>query len=220
MDLSEYEKQIYNSFLASSRIAKNKPFKLRQNFDKFDDKDYIAIKKLSDFFNNNKTVSFSNFFIAPYKVYDDQYFDLQFFTTRRALKCYTMYMHKKETQSPDNEDIVTTCKECLIYIYNFCKERGLSLDEYKYLMEGVIPMPLFHLKEHKINFYVVHALECESAIKTIEPSLVSFIIPDYFNLSNTTRINFLKSTRLKNVLRESISIIEKQLLKTKNSKIN
>lgn len=220
MQLDDKEKHIYNSFLAASRIAKNKPFKLRKNFDKIKDADYVSIKKLGEFFDKNRSVGFAEFFKAPYKVYtSEEYFDLQFYLTRRALKCYTLYMYEREKQAPDDDEVVSACKQCFIFLFNFCRDRGLTLSEYKYLMEGVIPMPLFHLKEHKINFYVVHALECDSAIKQIEPSLINFIIPDYYNLANTTRINFLQSSRLKNVLRESFSIVEGQLLKNKNSKI-
>ena len=45
--ITEKEKSIYNSYLYASRKAKNKPVRLRQNFDGLESKDEVALKKLN-----------------------------------------------------------------------------------------------------------------------------------------------------------------------------
>ena len=62
MSLTELEKQIYNTHLIASRVVKNKPFKLRQDFTKINDKTYILLKKLSLLFEHNRAVNITDFF--------------------------------------------------------------------------------------------------------------------------------------------------------------
>ena len=115
--INEKEKSIYNSFLYASRKAKNKPVRLRQNFDNLESKDEVALKKLNLLLSKYTHINYSDFFIAPYKVYgSDNYFDLTFFNTRRAIKCYSMYCKDKQVQDPDSEESINTLKECLKFI--------------------------------------------------------------------------------------------------------
>jgi hypothetical protein len=213
MSVTNKEKSIYNSFLIASRSAKNKPFKLRQDFTNLDSTTEFLLKKLSTFFAHNSSINPTDFFIAPYKYYGaDSYFELQYFTTRRAIKCYSIYCRQKETQSPDSEDAITHAKECCSFIYKFCKENNLTLQQYKTLIIGTTPAVLQHLRDHKINFYTVHGLACDRTIRQLEPGLLEFFISDFNKLLNETRIKFQQSERLKKVIREALEIIEKKLL--------
>lgn len=219
MSVSELEKQIYNSYLIASRVAKNKPFKLRHDFTKLDDKTYIYLKKLSLLFEHNKNVNISDFFKASYEYLEVEHLDIQYFVTPKAIKCYTMYKKKLETASADSEDTINICKRSCSFIMRYCESNNLTLNEYKSINNGTTPLVLQHLRDHNINFYVIHGLECDRIIRQVEPDLLEFFITDFNSILNETRIKFQQSTRLKVVVRKSFQIIEEFLLKTKNNKI-
>jgi len=218
MSLTELEKQIYNAYLIASRTAKDKPFKLRRDFTKVDDKTFIILKKLSSLFTSNRNVNIADFFKAPYIYYGaEEYFDLQYFTSPKAIKCYTMYKRKLETTSPDSEENIIRCKQCCTFILRYCVENDLSLNEYKSINNGTTPLVLQHLRDHSINFYVIHGLECDRIIRQVEPDLLEFFIADFNTVLSETRINFQRSEKLKQVVRKSFQLIEEYLLKNKTS---
>ena len=215
MSLTELEKQIYNAYLIASRTARNKPFKLRENFKKVDDKTYIILKKLALLFESNRTVNIQDFFKASFTYHDTDYVDFAYFTTPKAIKCYTLYKRKLETASPDSEENITKCKQCCTFILRYCRENNLTLTEYKTINSGTTPLILQHLRDHNINFYIMQGLECGRILRSVEPDLLEFFITDFNTLINETRINFQRSVRLKVVIRESLRIIEESLLKNK-----
>jgi hypothetical protein len=219
MSLTELEKQIYNAYLIASRTARNKPFKIRENFKKVDDKTYIILKKLALLFEHNRSVNIQDFFKAPFLYYNIDYIDLQFYATPKAIKCYTNFKKKQEYSSPDSEDNITKCKQCCTFIMRYCVKNNLTLNEYKSINSGTTPLVLQHLRDHNINFYVIHGLECDRIIRQVEPDLLEFFITDFNQLLNDTRINFQRSVKLKVVIRESFRLIEDYLLKKKKSEI-
>lgn len=220
MSLTEREKNIYNSYLIASRSIKNKPFKLRQDFNSIDSQTYTTLKKLSIFFDKNNSIKLVDYFSAPYDYYgSDNYFDLHYFLTPKAIKCYSLYQKKKETQDPDSDNTIDRCKECCSFIYKFCRENNLTLHEYKSYISGTTPVIIQHLREHKINFYILHGLQCDKVIRQVEADLLDFFVSNFQNLLNETRINFQRSNRLKVVIREGLSIIEKHLLKNKTTSL-
>lgn len=212
MDLTALDKRIYNAHLIASRKAKNQPFKLRENFDKVDDKTYVQLKKLSSFFSNNSSVNIDDFFNAPYKYYEgEEYYALDFFTTMKAAKCYSLYKKSKELQDPDSEETINSCKTCCAFIYKYCRENNISLEQYKTHVNGTTPIVLQHLKEHHINFYTIHGLNSITILKQTEPEILDFFISDFNIILNETRINFQKSTKLKHTIRKAFEIIDNQL---------
>ena len=215
--ISKKEEQIYNSHLYTSRSSQNKPTRFRNNFDNLAEKDIVCLKKLSAFFNRYKHINLQDWFISPYKVYNDkdQYFDLHFFTTRKALKCYSMYMKKKETQDPDSEASIGQIKECLSFVYQYCKDNNLTLAEYKGSIDGNMPLILTHLKQHKINFYMLHLLEVDAIIKSVETPILNFIISDFWSLYSKTRTKFTGSSILKHKARKGKQIIKTKLVENK-----
>ena len=218
--LTEQEKRIYNSYLIASRSAKNKPFKLRQNFDSIDNQTYVVLKKLGLFFEKHYNIKQVDFFTAPFSYYgSDNFFDLSFFLTPKAVKCYSLYIKKKETQDPDNEDTILSTKDCCIFIYKYCAENKITLHEYKHIINGTTPLVLQHLRDHKINFYTLHGLQCDRTIRQVESELLEFFVSNFESLLNDTRVNFQRSIRLKNIVRESLSIIENKLLKNKTNSL-
>jgi len=220
MSLTEKEKSIYNSYLIASRTVQNKPFKLRQDFTSIDSQVYTTLKKLGLFFEKNYNIKQVDFFTAPFSYYGaDNFFDIHFFLTPKAIKCYSLYIKKKETQDPDNADTISSTKNCCVFIYKYCKDNNLTLHDYKNLINGTTPIVLQHLRDHSINFYTLHGLQCDRTIRQVEPDLLEFFISNFENLLNDTRINFQRSIKLKVIVREALSIIENQLLKNKTNKL-
>jgi len=212
--LTEKEKYIYNSYLVALRSSQGKPFQLRKDFSDLNSESYTCLKKLSAFFERNQHINISDFFKAPYKIDKNTYYDLQFYNTRRALKCYTLYMKERSKVDPDSKENIEECKAICNFLYKYCEERGITLAEYKSLFEGTTPVVLQHLKDHKINYYIIHALECSKTLQKIESDLLDFLIPDYNILLRETRTNFVRSN-LKDRLREILRAIEQQLTKRK-----
>lgn len=220
MSLTEVEKKIYNSFLIAQRTIKGLPFKLRQNFDKLSDADYIVLKKLNFLFASNNEVNMLEFFTAPYKVYQDEtYFDLQFFKTSKAIACYTAYTRKKETASPDTEDTINACKRSCTFILRYCRANNITLAQYRVINLGNNPIVLQHLRDHKINFYILHGLECSKTFKLVEPDLLDFFIKDFHDILNKTRLILAQSQKLKHVISAALKIIETQLLQSQTTSV-
>lgn len=211
--IEERHKKIYNSFLRASRVSKNKPYTQRQNFDSITSTVEVALKKLDRFFLSHTSVKYNDFFIAPYTIYHDQeFFDLKFYTTPRAIKCYTEYIKQQEYQDTDSEETIENCKICCINIYKFCRERKITLQEYKTCVDEATPFYIQHLKDHKINFYTLHSLDIKLPTMQEDANIFRFMFDDFYNTFHKTRLKFIRSTRLKEILRITLSKIEEKLL--------
>ena len=133
-----------------------------------------------------------------------------------------MYCKDKETQDPDSEETINTLKECLKFIYSYCNDKKITLQKYKTYIPGVvsdllpdsaIPEVFYHLKNHHINFYTLHALYMDTAVKDIDTEIFNWFIPDFTDLYSKTRIKFLSSKSLKEKAKKGLKIIEQRLLK-------
>lgn len=218
--LSEIQKNIYNSFLKVTRTVKNKPFRYRKNFESIDSTTEVILKKLERLFASHSSISYDTFFTAPYKVYNDQeFFDLQFFVTQKAIKCYTTYVKQREIENPDSESAINMSKAACSFIYKFCKSSEITLDKYKNSVEGNIPLPILHLKEHKINYYTLHALYIKNLISPDMKSIFTLMFDNFFNTYSATQQKFIKSVRHKSTIRTALKLIEEKLLIFENNKI-
>jgi hypothetical protein len=154
--MTNLEQRIFNKHLAISRSLRNKPFKLRQNFDNFDqDPKYTFIKRLAIFFTKYPEISMDAYFIAPYKIYKDvQYFDLSYFASPRAIKTYTIYKQQLLQESPDTQK--DDIKESLMFLVRYCLKNNIQLHDYiTYKEKSIEPMWTYHIKHNKINPYVL-----------------------------------------------------------------
>ena len=152
--MTELEKRIYNKHLAASRSLRNKPFKLKVNFNGFEENaKYVSIKRLSIFFSKYPDVDMDAYFMAPYKLYSDvEYFDLNYFASPRAIKSYTIYQQQLQQLSPDKQ--LTEIKKSLMFISRFCLEQKIQLHDYPdYKLQGMEPEWVYHCKQNKINPY-------------------------------------------------------------------
>lgn len=215
------EKRIYNTYLIVSRTKNNQPFKVRQNFNKFEDEPhYISVKKLANFFERHQNVSINDFFLAPYDIYKNdikQFYDIKFYLSAKARSIYTMYMKKKDKESPDSETAIKRCKDSMLYIYKYCMKRKINID--KYLFEkssGQFPDFIIHLKDRKVDIYTLFAIDgFERKFFESPQDLLAFMFGDLYNDFTKFRMAYLRSENCKRVcksgLNEIKNIIEKKL---------
>ena len=211
--ISEFDKFVYNTFLRITRSRNKLPFKLRKNFEKLDDKVYVQIKKLSSFLKRFPHIKIDDFFNAPYELYpDENYFPIEYFTSLKATKAYTLLQKKKINLDPDSEEQLKNIKESLVFINNFCRERNINVFNYITHQTNNEYSFLLHLKEHKVNIYTLLGfVNFEKQLKTRDPEITKFIIGEdiYNNIQNFR-------TRLFNS-QKAVKLVELGLKKISNS---
>ena len=215
--ITEREKDIYNSYLYATRSAQGKPTRFRKDFSKLKDEDFVALKKLSAFFVKHNHINYRDWFAAPFSVYSkDEWFDLRFFNSRKALKCYSIYMKEKEVSNPDTDDNIEAVKDGFRFIAKYCIRNSITIDEYRTHFTNNMPTCLLHLQEHRLNFYTLHALEVESTIKSIEKDILEFIVKDFMTIFSRTRTKYFSSKILKSKAKETRQKVKEIIEKKKN----
>lgn len=201
--ITEFEKLIYNKFLAISRIKQNKPFRLRKDFSGFEDTDhYFYVKRLAHFFTRFNHIDIEQFFESPYHIYEDKWFDLKFYTSQRALKVYTMHQQKTKLNPPDSDEQLYGIKKSLEYIMHFCDREDISIDEYISHMSNDLPTCLLHLKQCKVTIYTLLGFEnFESILRSVDKDRMQFMLGDMFSNISTFRNKFIKSSLAKKLCR-------------------
>ena len=108
--MTDFEKQIYNTWLAVTRSGVGKPFKLRKKWDDFEEKpEYGLVRRLVRLFAKFPGINVSDFFKSPFIVYPEPYeYDLRFYTTMKAIKCYKI--HKKKSNSMTTKEFTDSLK--------------------------------------------------------------------------------------------------------------
>ena len=200
--ITEFEKQIYNNHLVASRKAKNEPFKIKKDFSKLDENQIMHLQKLSRLFTNYSNLIQEDFFMAPHKIYpDDEYYPLEFFTKPKAIKCYSDYVKQLELQNPDHSDSLKRLAESLKFVSKYCIEKNLLLSDYELNIEGTMPCFVQHLKDHKINYYTLHALTFQKP--QIESRILDFIFPDFYLVFQQTKNKFYSSKKMKEFAKQA-----------------
>lgn len=99
--MTEFEKRIYNCWLATTRSNTGQPFKLRKKWDGFTDKpEYMHIKKLAKMFKVYKNIDIDGWFAAPYIIYTEKVqYDLKYYTLMRNYSTYRLYRQKKDKRN-------------------------------------------------------------------------------------------------------------------------
>jgi hypothetical protein len=185
--MNNNEKNIYNLFLATNKRINNKPFKYRKNFDNFEDEKYVYINRLSSFFKKFEHIKIEDFFEAPYFVYGEKYFDLKFYCTQKAIKTYSLYHDRFLLNNPDSEQTIEKVKSSLIFIQEYCKDKNLKLEDYITFKEQTYNIFLKHLKERRINFFILFCFSFENELKGMDKETRSM-----FN-ENLNNINYLRT---------------------------
>ena len=196
--MDEFEKQIYNTYLIVSRSINNKPFKTRKDFTNFEKKpEYLAVKKLAAFFKKHRHLNINSFFEAPFFVYNEDYFGIDFFCTHKAIATYTRYNDNFLVENPDSKASSKKIKESIMFITNFCKEHSIKITDYIEHKDGSYYSFLNHIKDRKINIYILFAFKnFERIVKSINPEIKKLLAPSLIKV-DYLRTKIYSSTQMK-----------------------
>lgn len=208
--MTDSQKRIYNSHLAISRKMRDKPFRIRKDFSDMDQSKLDYLASLERFFNSYNNIKIDDYFSAPYRIFEDtDYFDLEFFLTSKAKKAYSQYMKKIEMDDPDSESSLKRLVDSLKFVKNFCKEKGLTLEQYPVYIESNLPCMIDHLKNHHINMYCLHALGVSKI--EVENRILDFIFSDFWITFQKTKNKYFLSKKMKDFGNRATQKIKEQL---------
>ena len=163
---------------------------------------------LERFFNSYQNIKIDDYFSAPYAIFEDEYFGFEYFLSSKAKKAYTQYMKKIEIDDPDSESSLKRLADSLKFVKNFCKEKGLTLEDYPVYMESNLPCIVEHLKNHDINMYCLHALGVSKI--EVENRILDFIFSDFWITFQKTKNKYFLSKKMKEFGKKAINKITKK----------
>jgi hypothetical protein len=211
--ISDFEQLIYNTHLRISRQKKNLPFKYRKDFTYLNDVYINSIKKIAIFLAKFPHIKLEDFIRAPYEIYSDEsHFDLDYYTTLKATKAYTLFIKRRETLDPDNEEQLNYIIESLKFISAFCKEQGINVVNYIEHRNGNSSSYILHLKEHRVNVYSLFGFSnFERSLRSQDSEIVKFILgEDFLNTLSNFRLKFFASKKAKRLVELGIQKIKIQ----------
>jgi hypothetical protein len=191
--MTDFEKLIYNRYLAETRMGQGRPYKLRQNFDKVDESTKLYLTRLSNFFNKHKNINLNKFFKAPYKIYKDKpHLGLDFYLSMKAIKLYREYINACNRQSPDSDDAKLGFRQSMAFVINFCKDNQIKFSDYiNYKEENSMNAFFDHLKHGKVTLLFLFMYPAfESQLKTVDVEIRQHILGDIFNDIAKMRVKF------------------------------
>ena len=152
--------EVYNLYLSISRGLKNKPWKPRKDFEGFDKTESgILCLRLSTFFSRFPQIRPKEFMEAPYKLYkDEDYFDLKFYLTQKAISCYTTVQKLKQEEQPDSDSHISNIIETVKYIGSKCLSEKINFEQYCSKKTGYTWEIVNDFVNGKINLYFLLAL--------------------------------------------------------------
>lgn len=211
-------KLLYNTYLRISRQKQNKPFKLRNNWDGFDESEnYVLVLKLKNFFDRNEVVNIEDFFVAPYEVYpEESFYDLHYYITMSAIKVYNIYCSTKANLDPDSEIQINSVLRGLKFIKIFCTENNIKLCDYLNFKQigATTNSFIVHLKEKNISIYNLFAFsDFERVYGRIDRYILKFVLNDVSNKISIYRGKFYGSSKCKQLAIKGLAIIEKEINK-------
>lgn len=203
-NLSLLEKHIYNKHLAVSRSLKNKPFKIKKCFDDLPKEKKFFLKRISTFLIKHPDINLDTFFSAPYKLYPDvQYFGLDYFSSLRAIKSYTLYKKILFHQDPDSQ--IEDVKQSLAFITQFCIEQKIPLYQYHTHKTSNVFSWMVHYKQNKINPYVMFCFRnVFSLVQELSEDLKAFYVSAFIENFKELYTKYNNSTVLKPYLKKAL----------------
>ena len=207
MQLSSFEKAIYNEYLRAKR--RGKPYTPRKDFRDLDAKTYTSLNKVASFLTTYNHIRPRDFFDAGFA--DNEYATLDFFFSMRAVKLYKMYF-ETQLNKADAEWTIDFLKESFLFILRFCKENNISVDDYIEMESpGGIPWFIIHLKNFNICIYLLFAFDTfENKLIQHSYEVTQMLSDEFIKGLPQHRMNFIRSERCKKIAREGLLLCRKQ----------
>jgi hypothetical protein len=126
-----------------------------------------------------------------------------------GLPFYIAHMKAMELKDPDDDTSMERLKKSFKFIYNFCKEKKIDLNQYSVYTDAALPQWIEHLRTRKITFYSLHALTFSKP--DVESDLLEFVIPKFYLTFQKTRNKFYGSNKMKPFCKKAIEQLNKKL---------
>ena len=215
MELTDFEKKIYNTYLRILGENQGRPYTPKKDFSNLTDGLRMSLKKLSFFFETYKDVNPIMFFRSGFKGEDKKFLELSFFTSLKASRLYAKYVREKYFNSVDNEESIKDFKEGIIFIYDFMKENHMSIMDYVLKNnESGVPWFIIHLKRQNISFYHIHALDI--TIDKFPQDWRELLVNNFEEVFYSTKKNFDASQNMKKIGTKLNSFMKREKNASKN----
>jgi hypothetical protein len=214
LKLTDFDQYIYNTHLRVSRSHRAQPFKFRKDFSNIDPVVIRQLKKITIFLTKHSHIVLDDFIKAPYVIYpDESYFDIEYYTTLKATKAYTLYQRKKLFLDPDTPEQLTNIVESLKYISKYCSDNDIEVDDYITHRTNNTPSFILHLKEHRVNVYCLLGFtQFDKQLKAVDNDILEFILGvEFLNNIPTFRLKFFASKKAKILIEAGIQKIKNKI---------
>jgi hypothetical protein len=212
--VTDQEKNIYNTYLATTRSRQNKPFKIRKDFEDLKDKQLVT--RLTNFFKRYPHIKPYDFFTAPYEIYPDTaHLELSYFLTRAAIKVYSLYQQKLKDVSPDLQ--IEDIRKSLQYIGSFCLKNKIQLEDYLTHKTGCIYTWMMHYREHYVNIYSLFEVgDISSFLTKVSNEEKKIFVDDLQKTIGVFKIRYHNSATTKALVKSGTEKIKKFLKESLN----
>ena len=176
--------------------------------------------RISTLFKKHPEINPDLFFRAPYKLYPDvEYFGLDYFSTMRAVRSYTLYKQQIFLQDPDSQ--LESVKESLKFIANFCIQNKIYFHQYSFHRTSDMFSWMSHYKQNKINIYsMMEFSNIFSSVKSLADDIQRFFVGEFVEKFQFLYSSYNNSTTLKAYVKKAFPVlsafVEKQLTSSKN----
>lgn len=201
MQLTEREKNIYNCFLKHFRNGE--PFKPRKNFDDISISTITDIKKISRLLEKYDYINWDEYFgsIRMLKP-EEKCPNLNFFTTRSAIKFYNLLKKQQENTNPDLQ--IDDIKKSLHYIGMFCLKNKINLNDYINHKTNLMYTWIKDYQEHRINIYSILELgDISGQLKKLSEDERELYANEIFNTISNAKMLYHRNQIVKNIIKQS-----------------
>lgn len=203
--LNKVEQDIYNCFLKHFRNGL--PYQPRKDFSDITSENIVLLRRMYNFFSKFPHIKWDEFFGAPRGLHPEEKCPpLKFFTTRAAIRAYSLYHQQLEDQSPEKQ--FDKIKESLRFIAVFCLANNINLDQYLTYKIGRMPAWTQHYREHNINPYSIMELGNTSSLSNMSEDEQAIWAPNIFNNLNAIRTRYHNSPKTKSFVKEATKKIK------------
>lgn len=88
MEISDFQKHIYNTYLKVLAKNSKRPYSNRKNFNTLNEKTKTVLKRLEQFFNSHKNIDMDRFFQAGFTYLNETFVQLDFFISYKAVVAF------------------------------------------------------------------------------------------------------------------------------------
>lgn len=214
LEITDFEKQIYNQYLIALRTSQDKPFKIRKNFDSFSQENIAICKKIAYKLQAYPNINIKDFFNSPYFEDKAARIDLKFYASPKAISSYTRYMKHIESLDPDDIESLTRAKDSLLFIKRYCDKNKISIDDYFCEKQESQYTCILHLKDRKTWLYpLLDFRGFDRAIHLCDKDIARLMNGDnFFDKIDFARNRYIRSSKCKLLvqkIKNKLKIIEK-----------